>query len=543
VSERRFEDTAELVLAPTRSWAFVVVLTASFALVEAWLVRSGRYIHDEGLLTWMYASYLSDDPVATLFFLKAKPALAALNLPGAVFGLSGFYVGHVVIACAGIVAIAAAARAARVREWGIAALLFACSPMFVAGTAAGFSNVDAAALTAVALWLIFRSVRPGFGTAAVLSLLPWIRFEASVFVGLSGLALLVRDRNPRFLLGLFALPVAYLSAGAVWHHDVLWFWHFPATFAHLAQTGVFGAVEDEARRTSVADLAFAFGTVTPALALALVPGVGAPRWVPVGQLCTVLFLGSMALLPRLGAAMGYSQRYFLQILPVVALLAAHRLEQWPRRTGVVALAAITACLGALVLGSPGAGNRGWFSLVALAGMLVFLALAWRGAARLAIIGLAVFALAWPFSGLPLDVLQPLRHRMVAEAVDWLRTHPEQRTPVVITNMKMLDAALAYASVTPPVEVRCLIQKDNEYELTILTDPANGQRARIFALVAWRFYGKGIIAEEFAEYPEPSGALVVLQRDARLDPLNADTLAADGATVLLRSGDLSILRLP
>ena len=41
----------------------------------------------------------------------------------------------------------------------------------------------------------------------------------------------------------------------------------------------------------------------------------------------------------------------------------------------------------------------------------------------ATVGLAAFAVAWPLSGLPLDVLQPLPYRMVTEAVDWLRAHP------------------------------------------------------------------------------------------------------------------------
>jgi hypothetical protein len=259
----------------------------------------------------------------------------------------------------------------------------------------------------------------------------------------------------------------------------------------------------------------------------------------------VLFVGAIAVFPRLGVAMGYSQRYFLQILPVATVLVAYRLEQWLHSAGLAAVAAGTVTASAAVLvGSPAGGVRGWFVLVALAGTLAFATLAWRGWSRLAIVGLGAFALAWPFSRLPLDVPQPLRHKAVNNAVDWLRAHPEERTtPVVVTNLKLLDAFLQHAGVSPPVDVRCLIQTDNQYELTMWTNPANGQRERIFALTTWRFYGKGMLAEDFAEYPEPSGALVVLQRDARLDPLNADTLAADGATVLLRSGDLSILRLP
>ncbi len=542
---RSVEDTAELVLARTRSRGFVGVLTACFGLTEAWLVHSGRFIHDEGLLTWLYASYLSRDPVATLFFLKAKPALAALNLPGSAFGLTGFYAGHVIIACAGVVATAAAARAARIREWGIAALLCACSPGYLFGTAAGFSNVDAAALTALVLWMIFRRATPGFGTALVLSLLPWIRFEAAVFVVVTALALLARDRNPRFLAGLVALPLSYLSAGAVWHHDLLWFLHYPAAFAQIADTGVLGTAVDEVSRFSVADAAFAVITVTPAIGLALVPTAGgAPRWVPVGQLCTVVFLVAIAVLPQTGVAMGYSQRYFLQILPLAALLAARRLESSPGALGVVGFAAVALGVWALLPNRSVGGTELPFILVALVATLAFLTLAERRRPRLALVGLGAFVWAWPLSRLPLDVLQPQRYRLVTQAVDWLREHPaEGGSAVVVTNLKLLDAHLARARLAPPLDVRCLIQTDNEYELTELTNPTNGQRARVLALASWRFYGRGLLARQFAADPAPAGARVVLQRDTRLGAVDPDTLVARGAAVLLRSGDLTILRLP
>lgn len=542
---RALEATAERILAPTRSWVFVAALTACFASAQAWLLHTGPLIHDEGLLTWLYSSYLSRDPVATLFFLKAKPPLAVLNLPGTVFGLAGFYVGHVLIGCAGVLAVAAAARAASVREWGIAALLFACSPMYVLGTAAGFSNVDAAALTALALWLIFRTPRPGFGTALVLSILPGVRFEAAVFVLVAASALLARDRNLRFLAGLVALPVVYVAAGAAWHRDALWVWHFPPTFAHLKETGVFGIAEDEVARASAGDLAFAMTTVTPVLGLALIPARRSPHWVRVGQLCTVLFLAGMILLPLAGAAMGFSERYFLQILPVTALLVAHWIDSSARGLGVAALWVLAAGL-AIVLARHALDTRAAFALVAVAATLAFSTIAWRHHGRLAATGLVAFVVAWPLSGLPLDVSRSTRPggEREAEVVAWLRAHPADRTsPVVVTNLKLLDATLTFTKDAPPAEVRCLIQVDNEYELTQLTDAANGQRARVFSMARWRFYGRGVLAREFAADPGPPGALVVLKKDARVEPVDPEALAARGAVVLLRLPDLTILRLP
>jgi hypothetical protein len=523
----------------------VSVLTACFAIAQVALLRSGRMIHDEGLLTWLYASYLCHDPVATLFFLKAKPVLAAFNLPGAACGLAGFYVGHVVIGCSGVVAMAAAARAARVREWGVAALLYAWSPMYVLGTAAGFSNVDAAALTAVAMWLIFRRPRPGFGAGLVLSLLPWVRFEAAVFTVVSALALLARDRSPRFLLGLVVLPAVYLSAGAHWHHDALWFWHFPATFARLEQTRVFGIAEAEVARTSVADLAFAVLTMTPVLAMAILPARGAPRWVHVGQLCTVLFVAGIVVLPLAGAAMGYSQRYFLQILPVAALLAAFQLERRAQAPALVGLGVLAASLIPFLWGAS-AGAKGVLTTVALVATIGLSALTWRRYQRLASAGATAFAVAWPFMGLPLDAPRPSRAVAghVEEVVDWLRAHPEERvSPVVVTNLKLLDAYLTLSKDAPRLDVQCLVQTDNEYELTQLANPANGQRERLLALARWRFYGRGVLAREFAEHPAPPGALVVLRQDPRLGAVDPGALAAQGAIVLLRSDDLTILRLP
>ena len=192
------------------------------------------------------------------------------------------------------------------------------------------------------------------------------------------------------------------------------------------------------------------------------------------------------------------------------------------------------------------GTELQFSLVALVGTLAFLTLAQRRRPRLALVGLGAFAFAWPLSGLPLDVLQPQRYRVVTQAVDWLRAHPDDHaSPVIVTNLKLLDAQLerARARGAPPVDVCCLIQTDNEYELTRLTNPANGQRARLLALARWRFYGRGVLARQFAADPAPPGARVVLQRDARLGAADPDVLVAHGATVLLRSGDLTILRLP
>jgi hypothetical protein len=537
--------TAERILAPTRSWGFVAAVTACFAATQAWLFHTGPLVHDEGLLTWLYSSYLSRDPVATLFFLKAKPPLAVLNLPGTMFGLAGFYVGHALIGCAGVVAMAAAARAASVREWGVATLLFACSPMYVVGTAAGFSNVDVAALTALALWLIFRTPRPGFGTALVLSVLPGVRFEAAVFVLVAATALLARDRNLRFLAGLVALPAVYVAAGAVWHRDALWIWHFPPTFAHLKETGVFGIAENEVARASPADLTFAITTVTPAVGLALIPARASPPWVRVGQLCTMLFLASVILLPLAGAAMGFSERYFLQILPVAALLVATWIDSDVRGFGVAASWAFASGL-AIVLAGRALDDRATFALVAVAATLAFATIAWRRHTRLAAIGLVAFVVAWPLSGLPLDV-----HRSTgpggereAEVLAWLRAHSAERASrVVVTNLKLLDATLTFAKDAPPAEVHCLIQVDNEYELTQLTDAANGQRERVFSLARWRFYGRGVLAREFAAHPGPPGALVVLKKDSRLAPVDPDALAARGAVVLLRSPDLTILRLP
>jgi hypothetical protein len=539
---RPIEDTAELVLAKTRSWVFVAVVAVCFAVAEVWLVHTGRTVHDEGILTWMYASYLARDPVATLFFLKAKPALAAINLPGTLFGVTGFYFGHIAIGAAGVLATAAAARAARLREWGVAALIVASSPMYGLGTGAGFSNVDAAALTAVALSMIFRSPLPGFGTGLVLALLPCVRFEAGVFAATASVSLLARDRNPRLLAGLLALPLGYLAAGALWHHDVLWWLHFPAA-VRFVRAGVYGAVRDEVSRASGSSLLYALTTMTPVLGLAALRVRGAPPWVRVALVCIGVFLVAMLGLPQLGAAMGYSQRYLLAVLPVTALVVAWQIERAPSSLGLGALLAVALFALPVLVVSRSDGATAPFTLSALIASSLFGAMAFRGYPRLATVGLVAFVLAWPNAAPPMDAFQPDRGALLAKVVGWLRSHPEELGPprVVVTNLKLLDASLAENKDLPTLHVRCLIQTDNAYELRELTNPENGQRARILALARWRFYGEGVLADEFAAAPGPPGALVVLARDPRLGAADADTVAKR-ARVLLSASDLTILRL-
>ncbi|MEO7329434.1 MAG: hypothetical protein ABI193_12700, partial [Minicystis sp.] len=127
------EATAERLLALTRSRGFVVALIAFYVAISARDLATDRYLHDEGLITYLFSSYLGRSPVEMLFYLKIKPVLAALNLPGTLVSLGGFYVNHVIVGALGIFFIAGAARALRLREPGVPPLLLALSPMYLAG--------------------------------------------------------------------------------------------------------------------------------------------------------------------------------------------------------------------------------------------------------------------------------------------------------------------------------------------------------------------------------------------------------------------------
>src|SRR5262245_5081236 len=79
-----------------------LVVAVGFALVGVVAIFSGRFIDDEGYLTWISARLLDDSFLATLFFLKFHPTLVVLYGLPALLGFRGFLVCHVLFAASGV---------------------------------------------------------------------------------------------------------------------------------------------------------------------------------------------------------------------------------------------------------------------------------------------------------------------------------------------------------------------------------------------------------------------------------------------------------
>lgn len=534
------EAAAERLLSLTRPRRFVVLLVVAYVAISARDLSHDRYLHDEGLITYLFSSYLSRAPVAMLFYLKIKPVLALLNLPGTLFGLGGFFVGHVLLGALGIVFVAGSARALGLREPGLPPLLVTFSPMYLAGGSAGISNVDGVMITAAAIWVLARP-RAGVLAGLLLGILPWVRFELALFCAIAGLAVLWRDRSARFLVGLVAFPALYLAAGALYHEDALWLFHFRPVQADFR--GLY-PVDQEVEHLTTPHLLAGLLTVTPLLGALL---IARPSRLDarerVGSFFVALYLGLMVGLPLLRVAFGYSERYFLQALPVAALLIARLFERvrdegdqpLPAR-GWAALLTFF-CLTLTLLP---AGREAVAVLVALGVVLGFALLARSGLPRAgAVLSLAA-AVAWPFLALPVDLSDPFTRARMYEASAWLRAHAvEARAHPVYTNLKLLDAYLRRSGALPGVEVRCFVQEDNLRELAEWTNPRNGQRDKVLELVRWRFYGVGAFPGDLVNGGAPAGSLLVLEDDPRLTLVGTDAFLAAHTTVLERTPQLTI----
>lgn len=495
-------------IAFTRGWAFAACIIAAYVVFGLHALSDDRYLDDEGLLTYHYAEFLRRDFLPTFFWLKSHPALSLLNLPGAALGLGGFFTLHVMIGAAGLFGITIAARRAGLRERGLAPLIMATAPLYVQGGPSGIANVDGAAAAAGALALALAPA-PGFLAGLAAGALPFVRFE----LGLLTAALLVlgaaAGRRWRFVCGLACPPLAYIGAGALYHAKLLWFVDFPPAWAQWdpAQATVVAAT---VQHISAAALVRSVGLTLPALPLLLARArSAAPRAgfeLPLG-LYLLAFLGAITLLPLARVAFGFDDRYYLTALPAVALLgtrAADALGDLVVRTrGRVARIA-AAVLGAAIA----AWCAAWGLALVAAAVGALLA---SSRARSA----AVLVLA-PALLVALVVTLPAGYRNRAElqtATEFLRRHRAELVDVpVFTNFKLLSAYAARSGGAAGFDIAELIQPDMRRELLEWSNPANGQRDRIWQVVGQVFYGRGADPADVVAGRVPAGAVLILKQD-------------------------------
>ena len=494
------------------------VLTALFAAAGLVLVLDHFVVYDEGLLTYVFARWLALDPLPVLFFQKAKPITSLLFAIPAVGGVEAMLAVHVVAAALVAPMLAAVARALDIRLPNLPALIVLVSPLFLFGAVAGVSNTDGVVATTLFLYLAVarrRSWLAGF----VLGCLPWVRYELAPFAIVLWLYATLVERNRGIALGAMLFPAAYALSGAVYHHDLLWFVHFaPSTALPMPGNRIWDTQKIGLRYLLALQL-----LVTPTVGFALLAPPS--RLTPVEKALCLFAVASfllLAFLPflRLGN-FGMVARYFLQPLPVLALLAARAVEPYlergrsswrlyalagglaavwavsdgPRST--LALPILGAYLAAAVLGSLGRG----------AGVVCAVALA-------ACIGLAL-----PRNEMKTPVyFEP--------ALAWLNAHAREiRGATIYTNSPVIPFGIASSSKLVESDVRFIVAPDILFEIDELSNPANGQRDALRRVAAEELFGRSVSWDEISPDSVPAKSLFLLDEDPRLPATMPDAVWA------------------
>lgn len=488
------------------------ILVVLFLGLSARALAADQFLHDEGLLAELFAGLVARDPLPAIFMQKVRPPIAILHAPAAALGQATFFWMHVGVAALSIPLLAAAARRLGHGAPNVAAAVVALSPMMLAAGAAGVSNADAVTGVCLVVWLL--SSGRHFAAGVVMGALVWVRSELAV-IALATLGLALAMRRPRLVLGLAVWPLVYGTAGAAYHGDLLWMLHLPPALPEPMPDNPFWA--EHPRAPGLGDLAATLASISPLVILVPLVSVrrlGAiERWLGAG---TVVLAVALVLLPRWQVFnFDQSPRYLLPVLPLLALAVARVAEAgWGgnRVTGAWLVVAAALAVAAHRLGGP---------LVVVIAVLVIagtVAFARRGRTRLAG-GMLLALLATgpgPFvAGARLDRSSEVPH--LDEIVARLRERePELDRRAIYTNEPVLAAYLRRGGALPGARVIYLVQADQAYELTTLTNPANGQRAAIRAALRQGFYGTPIFPDELDPGAIPEGALFVLTRDPRLE---------------------------
>lgn len=499
------EQLARRLTIAMESWTSVAVIVGAYLAFGGWSLATDRYLHDEGLLTWIFSSFLLHDPIPSLFFLKIKPALSLMNLPGTALGIGGFFYGHLLLCALGIVLSAAAAQRMGIRRYGLVALLVASSPMFLAGGPAGISNCDGAVILAGAL-LALASSTPSYLAGLILGVLPLVRFELGLPAIALVLATLPRARTMPFAAGLLSLPVIYWLGGSLYHRTLGWpALFFPAPWHWGGEQGQFVAVA----MTQPLDILtgnVGLTTAFPLLAFVPVRSLRAEeRWMLGG---TLLFIVAISVFPMLRSLFGFSERYYLAVLPMMAILIVRAMDghEGPPARGNFMVALTVGC-AIVCVAMGGLEWRFILSLVILGGVSLLLR---AGLRESAVAGLALYLLcSGPYAAQWVDIRRVRDSRPLDEAMAWLGQHESARTQAIYTNLHLLDVYAARSGHMPGLHVHGLIQLDVQHEIQSWTNASNGQRARIWSLLRWRFYGPGVMPSALVRTPPSRGSLLLL----------------------------------
>ena len=508
------------------------LVLSGFVVLCGMALDDGRFLHDEGLLTHLFALVTARAPAAGFFLQKSRPPISALYAP--VSGsLQAFFWAHVAVAAVGIAALWGAARALGHRVPILAPFILALSPLYIGGSVAGLSNTDVVAGICVFVWLRARE-RP-VAAAAVLGVLPWIRAEVGLLAIVVAVAA-VRRGAWRELAALPAFGVLYGLAGIGYHHDPVWFLHYPPALPEPMPGNPFWAEhQGGAGLTALVATAVALTPVLPAVALARFGRLHAVE--RLGLWFCGAFITALVVLPHWQVFnFDDSPRYLLPVVPFVAMVVGRAMGSWASEQDEPGRFALPVLFVAAALAYGAAlSDRHPTGLIAVAVVCAALT-----AHRAAAPGLAATALGgltllgpWVFGdGGRIDTRSTVPH--LSPMIDRLEEVVGDRHKVVYTNEPLLAAALKHSGRLPNVTVFYIVQEDQRFELERLANPHVGQRETLWRAMERNAYGRPIRPDALRPDTVPLGALFALTDDARL-PLVMPPERWDGLLMVVAPG--------
>jgi hypothetical protein len=203
-------------------------------------------------------------------------------------------------------------------------------------------------------------------------------------------------------------------------------------------------------------------------------------------------------------------RVSLVLLPGFALFVGRTAEWWwnDERPPVAALAAMAVLTLWLATRQQ---TRVAASILLIGNGLLVGATGLRAGTAAAALAVALLAAA-PLLPIRLEVGRSVTAQYLDPMVDWLRAHRQLISGPVLTNSQLLSA---YAERRlSGVDVRFVVPIEMSRDLTLLSNPANEQQARIRDLCTTDLYGRTLSAPITPD-DVPAGSLLALRVESRL----------------------------
>lgn len=501
----------------SRPLALAWAMAAGVVVAGLAAIRSGYFLDDEGILSWMFAGILSEAPIDVLFFLKARPPISALYAPVATLGLTPFLCVHVLVAATAIPLTASLALRFGHRRPAFPAALVALSPLAFASAVSGVQNSEAMLAVLLVVWLVLRDRRLAAGVVAALILIA--RVETAIFVVAVGAFALAKLGDRRFLLGTTATLLLYVVFGAAYHGHLSWPLTYPSS---VATNEAIDAAHRASYGGTFADLVVAILLLTP-VAVALWTPLGIPSSFEATLiLAAFVFVAVLRVLPFTNLVyVDASPRYLLPAAPFLCLAIGRAVEHWSDgarvRASRIAVVLVLAVATAFLLDRVTA-----IVWVASTVGCVAAAVVAGASKRAAIVTLlSVAALAAP----PLipSSRMFLGHdaRLLDELVDWIGESGIPPGATLVTDYPLLEIWRARRAPHLDVHIRFLAAPDMVYEATKLTNPATKQIERLFGTKRFA-YAPWIMIEDVPALPGDV-YFVLKRRDSRRNDLDAPPL--------------------